>query len=108
MKRSTLLGITIGLAALLLIYTFLRTFTPFKLDETGERYLMNGIMFCALGIFVMNRQIVAQEKKEAEAKLAAENAKEAAESDESAEIDDEDHDEIDESDNLAETKDSNE
>ncbi|MDR2900362.1 MAG: hypothetical protein LBV20_02420 [Treponema sp.] len=86
-KRSTLLGITIGLAALLLIYTFLRTFTPLKLDESQERIAMNCLMFCALGIFVMNRQIVAQEKKEAEAKEAAEKAKMAEVIEESAEQD---------------------
>ncbi|MDR2900511.1 MAG: hypothetical protein LBV20_03195, partial [Treponema sp.] len=74
-KRSTLLGLTIALAALLLIYTFLRTFTPIKLDVEGERIAMNCIMFGALGIFVMNRKLVADEKKEAEAKEAAEKAK---------------------------------
>jgi type VI protein secretion system component VasK len=75
MKRSVLLKITIVLAALLLIYTFLRTFTPIKLDETGERIAMNGVMLLAIGIFIMNRRVVAEEKKEAEAKEAAEKAK---------------------------------
>ncbi len=76
-KRSTLMGLTIGLAVLLLVYTFLRTFTPIKLDESGERIAMNCIMFAALGIFAMNRQLAAQEKKEQEAKIEAEKAKEA-------------------------------
>jgi hypothetical protein len=89
MKRSTLLGLTIALAALLLIYTALRTFTPLKLDETGERYVMNGIMLAALGIFVANRRIVAEEKKEAEAKDAAEKAKLAGTAEDSESDDDE-------------------
>lgn len=63
MKRSVLFGITIGLAVLLLTYTFLRTFTPVKLDESGERFLMYGIMLAAVGIFVLNRKIVAEEQK---------------------------------------------
>jgi hypothetical protein len=79
-NRSSLLGITIGLAALLLIYTFLRTFTPFKFDESGEKYFINGIIFGALGIFVMNRHLVSQAKKEDEAKQEAERAKLAEES----------------------------
>ncbi len=67
-KRSVLLGITIGLAALLLIYTFLRTFTSIKFDETSERYVISGILAAALGIFVMSRRLAAEETKEAETK----------------------------------------
>jgi hypothetical protein len=81
------MGITIALAVVLLIYTALRTFTPFKLDESGERIAMNVIMFGALAIFAMNRKLVSEEKKEAEAKIAAEQAKEAELSDDSAEGD---------------------
>ena len=70
-KRSTLLGLTIGLAALLLIYSFLRSFTGIKLDESTERIAINCVMVAAIGIFFMNRQLAAQEKKEAAAKKEA-------------------------------------
>jgi thiol:disulfide interchange protein len=83
-KRTTLLGLTIALAALLLTYTFLRTFTSIKLDQAGERIAMICLICCALGIFIMNRRLAAEEKKENEAQEAAENAK-TAETDESPE-----------------------
>lgn len=79
------MGLTIGLAALLLIYTFLRTFTPIKLDESQERIAINCIMFAALGIFVMHRKLTAEEKKEEDAEKESEKV---TETDDSAESDD--------------------
>ncbi len=75
-KQSILLGITIGLAALLLVYTFLRTFTSFKFDETNERYFISGIVAAVLGIFVINRRLTAEETKETEESVETDKSEE--------------------------------
>ncbi len=79
------MGLTIGLAALLLIYTFLRSFTGIRLEESTERIAINCVIFAAIGIFFMNRQLAGQEKKdkeeeEAQKKLEAEDLPEDDES----------------------------
>jgi hypothetical protein len=43
----------------------------FKLDEKYEKWIIDGIIFGALGIFMYNRKLAKDEKK---AKEAAENA----------------------------------
>lgn len=63
-----LLWITAGLGILLIAYTLFRQFSGIRLSEQFERYLFNGIIFAALGIFVYNRKLAADEKKAREAK----------------------------------------
>jgi hypothetical protein len=66
MKRSWLIGIIIGMGVLMAAYTLVRTLTPFRLGERAERYFFDTLVFVALGIFVYNRKLAADEKKERE------------------------------------------
>ena len=65
-KRSWLIGLIIGMGILMVLYTLARTFTPFRLGEKGERYFFDTLIFVALGIFVCNRKLAADEKKKRE------------------------------------------
>jgi putative Mn2+ efflux pump MntP len=76
-SRKTLLMITAGLGVFLIVYTLVRQFTGFHLSETFEKQLFDTIIFLALGLFLYNRKLASDEKKEREAKERAE--REAAE-----------------------------
>lgn len=65
-KRSWLIGILIGMGVLMAAYSLLRTFTPLRLGERAERYCFDVLIFTALGVFVYNRKLTADEKKERE------------------------------------------
>jgi hypothetical protein len=65
-KRSWLIGLILGMGILMAAYTLVRTFTPFRLDEKAERYFFDILIFTALGVFVYNRKLSADEKKERE------------------------------------------
>jgi putative Mn2+ efflux pump MntP len=71
-SRKTLLIITAALGAFLILYTLLRQFTGFHLSETFEKNLFDVIIFIALGLFLYNRKLASDEKKEREAKERAE------------------------------------
>jgi hypothetical protein len=66
--RTWLLRITAGLGIFLIVYSLFRHFSGFEVDEQVERYLMDGIVFAALGLFVYNRKLASDEKKAREAK----------------------------------------
>jgi hypothetical protein len=76
--RKALLGITAGLGALIIVYSLIRHFTSFSPGETIERYLMDGIIIAALGLFMYNRKLASDERKAREAaeqeRLKAEQA----------------------------------
>lgn len=80
LSRKALLGITAGLGALIIVYSLIRHFTSFSLGETVERYLMDGVIIAALGLFMYNRKLASDERKAREAaeqeKLRAEQAEE--------------------------------
>jgi hypothetical protein len=65
-KRSWLIGLIIGMGILMILYTLVRTFTPLRLDEKAERYCFDILIFTALGVFVYNRKLTRDEKKERE------------------------------------------
>jgi hypothetical protein len=66
--RTWLLRITAGLGIFLIAYSLFRHFSGIRLNEQFEKYLLDGIVFAALGIFVYNRKLAADEKKAREAR----------------------------------------
>jgi hypothetical protein len=70
-SRKTLLWITAGLGIALILYSLIRHFTSFSFGEKIEKYLMDGIIFAALALFMYNRKLASDERK---AKEAAEEA----------------------------------
>ncbi|MDR1374450.1 MAG: hypothetical protein LBJ24_05700 [Treponema sp.] len=83
-SRIWLLRITGGIGVFIIVYSLIRHFTGFSIGETAEKYMFDTIVFVALGLFMYNRKLAADEKKEREAKEKAETAAaaEAAEEDE--------------------------
>jgi hypothetical protein len=82
--RVWLLRITGSLGVFIIIYSLIRHFTGFQFDETMEKTIFDIIVFAALGLFIYNRKLAGDEKKEREAKERAEAAAaaEAAQRDE--------------------------
>jgi cadmium resistance protein CadD (predicted permease) len=76
-KRVWLLRILLALGALLILYTVLRQAALLNIGEENERFFINAIVFIALGIFIYNRKLSADELKEKAEKAALE--KQAAE-----------------------------
>jgi hypothetical protein len=58
--------IALGLGALLVAWGLFRHFTGVKVDEALERIMIDGVILAALGLFVYNRKLAADEKKERE------------------------------------------
>jgi len=71
-----MLLITIAaLGFFIIAYSLVRQFTGFGLGEAGEKYMMDIIIFGALGLFLYNRKLLKDEKR---AKEAAEEAERRA------------------------------
>jgi ABC-type protease/lipase transport system fused ATPase/permease subunit len=70
--RKTLLIITAGLGVFLIVFSLIRQFTGLRLGETFEKNLFDTVLFIALGLFLYNRKLASDEKKEREAKERAE------------------------------------
>jgi hypothetical protein len=70
--RTWLLRITAGLGIFLILYSVVRYFVGFHIDEQVEKMVMDGVVFAALGLFVYNRKLASDEKKAREAKERAE------------------------------------
>ena len=91
--RKTLLIITAGLGVFLIVFSLIRQFTGLRLGETFEKNLFDTVLFAALGLFLYNRKLASDERKEREAKERAEReaaqvaAQEAAEAESPAETD---------------------
>jgi uncharacterized membrane protein YeaQ/YmgE (transglycosylase-associated protein family) len=66
--RSVLLKITAGLGGALIVYALLRQFTGIQIDEELEKFILDGVIFAALGLFIYNRKLASDEKKAREAK----------------------------------------
>jgi hypothetical protein len=66
--RSALLKITAGLGGFLIVYAFLRQFIGIMVDEELEKFILDGVIFAALGLFIYNRKLASDEKKAQEAK----------------------------------------
>jgi hypothetical protein len=69
--RTLLLRITAGLGVFLVAYSLFRHFTGLGIGEANEKTMFDIIIFAALGIFVYNRKLAADEKKAREAKEKA-------------------------------------
>ena len=67
-KRSWLLAAPIAMAVLLVAYTLARQFLGFSLGESFEKNMFNVILVAAVGVMMLNRKLVADEKKEREAR----------------------------------------
>jgi hypothetical protein len=63
-KRSWLLRIIIGIGGFIILYSLIRHFTGISLGETAERYMFDAFTFLALGIFLYNRKLAAEEARE--------------------------------------------
>jgi hypothetical protein len=70
--RVWLLRITGALGVFIIVYSLIRHFTDFQLNEAAERTVFDIIVFAALGLFIYNRKLVNNEKKEREAREKAE------------------------------------
>ncbi|MDR0758588.1 MAG: hypothetical protein LBF74_00540 [Treponema sp.] len=64
LSRVWLLRILSALGLIIIGYSVVRHVTGFSLGEEIEGFLMNVIIFAALGIFVYNRRLTAKEKAE--------------------------------------------
>ncbi|MDR1949981.1 MAG: hypothetical protein LBQ38_11365 [Spirochaetaceae bacterium] len=71
--RTWLLRITGGLGFFIIAYSLLRHFTGLSIGEGNEKVLFDIIVFAALGLFVYNRKLAGDEKKEREAKEKTES-----------------------------------
>jgi hypothetical protein len=68
LSRDWLLRILGALGIIIIVYAIVRHVTGFSVGERSESFLMNVIIFTALGIFIYNRKLTADEKKEREKK----------------------------------------
>jgi hypothetical protein len=66
LTRTHLLRIALGLAFFLVAYGLFRHFAGVEVDERVEKIMIDGVIFAALGLFVYNRKLVADEQKERE------------------------------------------
>jgi hypothetical protein len=66
-KRSWLLKIIVGIGGVIILYSLIRHFTGFSLGETAEKYMFDTFTFLALGIFLYNRKLAAEEAREKKA-----------------------------------------
>jgi hypothetical protein len=58
--------IAIGLGSLLIAYGLFRHFSGVEVDEGLEKIMIDGVIFAALGLFLYNRKLASDEKKERE------------------------------------------
>jgi hypothetical protein len=77
-SRAWLLRITGGIGVFIIVYSLIRYFTGFTINdyfgESAEKTMFDAIIFIALGLFLYNRKLAGDEKKEREAKEKAEAA----------------------------------
>jgi uncharacterized membrane protein len=60
--------ITAGIGGFLIVYSLIRHFTGLHFSESFEKFFFDSIVFVALGLFLYNRKLASDEKKEREAK----------------------------------------
>ncbi|MDR2553147.1 MAG: hypothetical protein LBD31_08290 [Treponema sp.] len=66
-SRRILLAVTASLGVLIILYALVRHYTGIGLGEQAERYFMDIVIFAALGLFMYNRKLAADEKRAKEA-----------------------------------------
>ena len=62
-----LLMITAALGILIILYSLLKQFIGFELDEAMEKYFFDIVFIAALGLFIYNRKMASDERKAKEA-----------------------------------------
>ncbi|MDR0387686.1 MAG: hypothetical protein LBH57_06575 [Treponema sp.] len=77
LSRVWLLRILIALGVIIIVYSIVRHVTGFTIGEKNENFLMQTVIFAALGIFIYNRRLAAEEKKEREEKAKSGTGEEA-------------------------------
>ncbi|MDR1142662.1 MAG: hypothetical protein LBK77_00395 [Spirochaetaceae bacterium] len=77
LTRKWLLIMTAGLGILLIVYSLVRHFFDIGLSDRAEKYMMDGVIIAALGLFMYNRKLARDEKQAKEAAEAAEAARQA-------------------------------
>jgi uncharacterized membrane protein len=75
--RKLLLGILAGLGIFIIVYSLFRMLTGIGFGEEIEKTMFDIIIFAALGIFIYNRKIASDEKKDRDAEERAKSAKQA-------------------------------
>jgi flagellar biosynthesis/type III secretory pathway M-ring protein FliF/YscJ len=75
LKRTWILRITGGIGVFIIVYSLIRHFTGFTINdyfgESAEKTMFDTIVFIALGFFLYNRKLASDERKEREAKEKA-------------------------------------
>ncbi|MDR2630091.1 MAG: hypothetical protein LBC60_04130 [Spirochaetaceae bacterium] len=66
-KRSWLLIIVAGIGVFIILYSLARQFSGFSFGEQAEKYMFDILTFTALGIFLYNRKLAADEAREKKA-----------------------------------------
>jgi ABC-type lipoprotein release transport system permease subunit len=75
--RKLLLGIVAGMGIFIIAYSVFRHFTGIGFEADFEKKMIDFIVFAALAVFVYNRKLASDERKEREAKEKAKAAEEA-------------------------------
>jgi hypothetical protein len=75
-KREWLLIATGSIGVIMILYTLARQFLGFNLGDAFEKSFFDGIFIVAIGLFMLNRKIVSDEKKEAAEKATLEESQE--------------------------------
>jgi hypothetical protein len=73
-KREWLLIAIGAIGVSMILYTLARQFLGFNLGEAFEKFFFDGVFIAAIGIFMFNRKMLSDEKKEAAEKAALEQA----------------------------------
>jgi hypothetical protein len=60
--------IALGLGFFLILYGLFRHFSGIQVDEGFEKIMIDGVIVASLGLFIYNRKLAADEKKERERK----------------------------------------
>jgi hypothetical protein len=73
--RKMLLITIASMGVFIIVYSLIRHFAGMGLGEKAEKLMMDIIIFGALGLFIYNRKLAGDEKKEREAAIRAEEEK---------------------------------
>jgi hypothetical protein len=78
LSRKAIMIIIGSMGVFIIAYSLVRHFTKFSIGEKYEKWMMDGVMFGALALFMYNRKLAKDEQKAREAaeaeRLAAEEA----------------------------------
>ncbi|MDR0495996.1 MAG: hypothetical protein LBH42_00110 [Treponema sp.] len=78
--RKMLLIIVAALGVILIIYAAIRHFTGFGAGEAWDRFVADGVIIIALGLFIYNRKMARDEKQARESEEEKHEAEENSDS----------------------------